>query len=344
MAQVKERSPAKTKASPQHQALGISDGDMLAFYAKMVLVRTLDERLLALNRQGKVPIAASAQGVEASSMASAWAALMDGQYFFFPYYRDLPLKVMAGVTPLEIIAGAFGKAGSSFSGGRQFPHQGASLEHHIIQISNVVASGLTQATGYALGCKTLGEETVTLAYFGDGGSSAGECHEAMNFAGVHKLPIIFLCHNNKLAISVPQRKQMPIENLADRAAGYNFPGYVVDGTNTLEVYQRTQEAIKRARSKSGGPTLLEFKVERLKPHTTDDDDRRYRSPEELEQASKGDPLPPLRSYLIDAGLLTDDMEERVQAEARREINEATEAAEKAPWPDTATLFDHIYAS
>lgn len=276
-------------------------------------------------------------------MGTAWAAMRSGPSFFFPYYRDLPLKVIAGVTPLDIIAGAFGKAGTSFSGGRQFPHQGASLDHKIIQISNVVASGLTQATGYALGCKILKEKTVTLAYLGDGGSSIGECHEAMNFSGVHKLPIVFICHNNKLAISVPQRKQMAIENLADRAAGYNFPGYVVDGTNTLEIYERTCEAVERARAKSGGPTFLELKVERMKPHTTDDDDRRYRSPEELEQARNGDPIQPLRNYLLGLGLLSEEIEQKMQTEAKEEIDNATEAAEKAPWPDTSTLFDHIYA-
>ena len=136
---------------------------------------------------------------------------------------------------------------------------------------------------------------------------------------------------------------MAIENLADRAAGYNFPGYVVDGTDTLEIYERTHEAIERARANSGGPTFLELKVERMKPHTTDDDDRRYRSPEELEQARNGDPIPPLREYLLGLGLLTKEIEENMQAASRQEIDNATEAAEQAPWPDTSTLFDHIYA-
>jgi len=309
----------------------------------MVLARTLDERLWALNRQGRVPLVVSCQGVEAASLGVAWAALKDGDYFFFPHYRDMPLKLAAGVTPLEVIMSHVGKAGDIFNGGRQFLLQGASLKYRMIQISNVVGSNLTQAVGYALGCKTLGEKTVVLVGFGDGGSSEGECHEAMNFASIHKLPVVFLCYNNRLAISVPQEKQMAIQNLADRATGYGFPGYVVDGTDPLAVYQRTQEAMERARAESGGPTLLELKVERLKPHTTDDDDRRYRSAEDLEASSRRDPLLKLRLYLTEVGILTQAEDKRIQAEARREVNEATEAVEGEPWPDPSTLFDHLYA-
>ena len=344
MAQTGERSSTGTRAPPQHRALGLTDSDIQNLYAKMALVRALDERLWALNRQGRVPLVASCQGAEAASMGSALAALTDGDCFFFPYYRDLPLKLMAGITPLQVMISHFGKAGDPFNGGRQFLLQGASLEHRIIQISNVVGSSLCQATGYALGCKTLGETMVVLASFGDGGSSVGECHEAMNFASIHRLPIVFLCHNNKLAISVPQKKQMAIENVADRAAGYNFPGYVVDGTNLLEVYQRTREAIERARSALGGPTLLEFKVERLKPHTSDDDDQRYRTPEELEESRNRDPLVKLRNYLTETGLLSPDEEERIQLQAGQEVDEVTEAVEKAPLPDTDTLLDNVYAS
>jgi 2-oxoisovalerate dehydrogenase E1 component alpha subunit len=309
----------------------------------MVLARLLDERLWALNRPGKVPLVASCQGAEAASLGSGWAGLKDGDCFFFPYYRDMPFKLLAGVTPLQIMLGALGKAGAPFNGGRQFLLQGASLEHRMIHISNVVGSSLTQATGYALGCKTLEEKTVVLAAFGDGASSEGEWHEAMNFASIHRLPIVFLCYNNRLAISVPQKKQMAIENLADRAAGYNIPGLVVDGTNLLEVYRRTQEAIERARSVPGGPTLLELKVERLKPHTSDDDDRKYRSPQELERARSKDPLPRFRSYLLDTGLLTLEKDEELRSKAEHEVDWATEAKDGEPWPDPSTLHDHIYA-
>jgi len=344
MAQSRERSSPETKVPPKHLAFGLSNLDVQNLYSQMVLTRALDERLWALNRQGKVALVASCQGAEAASMGSALAALKDGDFFFFPYYRDLPLKLMAGITTLEAMISHFGKAGDSFSGGRQFLLQGASLTNRIIHISNVVGSNLCQATGYALGCKTLNEQTVVLASFGDGGSSEGECHEAMNFAGIHRLPIVFLCYNNKLAISVPQKKQMAIENIADRAVGYNFPGYVVDGTDILEVYYQTKSAIVRARSPSGGPTLLELKIERLKPHTSDDDDRRYRTPKELKESHKRDPLVRLQTYLQETGLLIPSEQKRIQRQAQQEIDEVTKAGEQAPWPDPATLLEKIYAS
>ena len=149
-----------------------------------------------------------------------------------------------------------GKRSDIFSGGRQFFLQGASLDHRIIQTSNVVGSNLTQAVGHGLGSKLLDDKMVTLVMFGDGASSEGEWHEAMNFASIHKVPIVFLCYNNGLAISVPSKKQMGVQDLATRAASYNMPGVVVDGTEPLEVYNQVTEAITRARDAKGGPTLI----------------------------------------------------------------------------------------
>ena len=240
-----EKALSSTKAMPAHRRLGLTDDQLLGFYEQMALARIMDDRLIALNRQGKVPLVASCQGSEAASMGLALAARTDGDCFLFPYYRDMPMKLVMGVSPLETMIGHIGKDGNTFNGGRQFLLQGASPNFPIIHLSNVVGSNLSQAVGYALGCKTLGEDTVVFVSFGDGGSSEGECHEAMNFAGVHNLPVVFCCYNNRLAISVPQEKQMAIENLADRAAGYGFPGVVVDGTDSLEVYRIAKEAIDR---------------------------------------------------------------------------------------------------
>jgi 2-oxoisovalerate dehydrogenase E1 component alpha subunit len=276
-------------------------------------------------------------------MGLALAAKMDGSCFLFPYYRDMPLKLVMGVSPMETMIGHIGKDGNTFNGGRQFLLQGASPNHPIIHISNVVGSNLNQAVGYALGCRALGEDTVVFVTFGDGGSSEGECHEAMNFAGVHNLPVVFCCYNNRLAISVPQEKQMAIENLADRAAGYGFPGIVVDGTDVLEVYRTAMEAIDRARDPCGGPTFLELKVERLKPHTSDDDDTRYRTPEDMEESLRRDPLLRLNAYLTDLGVLAPAHDEQIWQEARAEVNRVTDAAENAPWPDASKLHDHLYA-
>ena len=338
-----EKSASSTKALPAHRRLDLTDDLLLDFYGQMVLARIMDERLIALNRQGKVPLVASCQGSEAASMGLALAAKVDGDCFLFPYYRDMPLKLVMGVSPMETMVGHIGKDGNSFNGGRQFLLQGASPNFPIIHISNVVGSNLSQAVGYALGCKTLGEETVVFVSFGDGASSEGECHEAMNFAGVHNLPVVFCCYNNRLAISVPQEKQMAIENLADRAAGYGFSGVVVDGTDVLEVYRASKEAMERARRPGGGPTFLELKVERLKPHTSDDDDTRYRTPEDMEYSRQRDPLVRLNGYLTDLGILTAAQDEQFLQEARAEVNRVTDAAEKAPWPDANNLLDHLYA-
>jgi 2-oxoisovalerate dehydrogenase E1 component alpha subunit len=338
------KQPGKAAAADHSSAAlpeGISIEDLVSCYTKMVLVRTTDERIWALNRQGKVPIAASCQGHEAAQLGSLLATEKDGRCFMFPYYRDLALKMSAGLTATQVMLSFMGRVGDPYSGARQFPLQGADLPHKIIQISNVVGAGLTQATGYALACKMLGDDTVVLSYFGDGGSSQGETHEAMNFAGVHRLPIVFICENNRYAISVPQSSQMAVEDLSARAAGYGFAGVTVDGMDLVQCYEATREAIKHAREH--GPVLLEAKVERFMPHTTDDDDRRYRPANEVELARKRDPVVTLAALLIEEGALTPKKVEEIKAQATRAINEATDAAEAAGLPDASTLHDLVYA-
>ena len=165
---------------------GLTAADLVEVCRQLILVRTMDERIWMMNRQGKVPIAASCQGHEAAELGSLLAAQKDGDCFLFPYYRDLALKMAAGLTPRQVMLSFMGKEGEPYSGARQFPLQGADLPRNIIQISNVVAAGLTQSVGYALGSKMMGEPTVTICYFGDGATSQGETHEAMNFAAIHQ--------------------------------------------------------------------------------------------------------------------------------------------------------------
>ena len=315
--------------------------DLLDCYRRMALVRTIDERIWALNRQGKVPIAASCQGHEAAQLGSLLAAEKDGGCFLFPYYRDLALKIGVGLTPAEVMCSFMGKVGDPYSNARQFPLQGADLPHRIIQISNVVGAGLTQATGYALACKMLGDGTVSLVYFGDGSSSQGEAHEAMNFAGVHRLPLVFICENNRYAISVPQSSQMAVDDVAARSAGYGFPGFVVDGMDLPQCYEATRKAITHARDQ--GPVLLEMKVERFMPHTTDDDDRRYRPVEEVQEARQRDPVVTLAALLVDQGIVTQNQVEDIKAQAINLVDEATDAAEAASLPDVSTISDLVFA-
>ncbi len=337
-----EPSPGVTEVGPEGSLPeGITNEDLIDFFTRMVLVRTTDERVWALNRQGKVPIAASAQGHEAAQLGSLLAAEKDGKCFLFPYYRDLALKMAAGLTPTQVMLSFMGKVGDPYSNGRQFPLQGADIPRNIIQISNVVSAGLTQAAGYALGCKMLGDGTVTLVFFGDGGSSEGEAHEAMNFAGVHRLPLVFICENNRYAISVPKSRQMAIDDLASRAAGYGFPGFTIDGMDLIQCYEAVRQAIKHARSQ--GPVLLEMNLERFMPHTTDDDDRRYRPETEVQQARQRDPVLTLENLLVAQGAITPERVEEIKAQARRAVNEATDDAEAAGAPDVSTLHHLVFS-
>ena len=162
----------------------------------------------------------------------------------------------------------------------------------------------------------------------------------MNFASIHKLPVIFFCENNKYAISVPLRKQMAVESVASRSEGYGMPGFEVDGCDIVAVYEVTAEAAKRARA-GEGPTLIEAQVERYLPHTSDDDDSIYRSAQEIEEAKTRDPLKLLRTNLRDIGQLDDNEDQIIQDEARRLVNEATEEAEAAPYPETSDFYQHV---
>ena len=326
-------------ASPDAERLGIDA--LVDIYRDMTLGRALDERIWMLNRQGKAAIVASMQGHEAAQIASVRALRKDSDLFYV-YYRDLGVMLSLGLSPAEVMLGFLAKEGEPLSGARQFPGHGADPARRVYNLSNVVGTSIPQAVGAALACKMRGEDTVVISYFGDGASSQGDCHEAMNFAAVHKLPVIFFCENNKYAISVPLDKQMAVESVASRASGYGMPGVEVDGCDTNAVFEATAQAAGRARA-GMGPTLIEAHVERYLPHTSDDDDTRYRKPAEIEEARKRDPLKILRDELYELGALTEELDASFAAEARRVVNEATEFVEAAPYPAIVDFYDHVYA-
>ena len=319
---------------------GLTTSDLVEMCRQLIMVRTMDERIWTMNRQGKVPIAASAQGHEAVQLGSLLAAQKDGDCFLFPYYRDLATKMAAGLTPRQVMLSFMGKDGDPYSGARQFPLQGADLPRKIIQISNVVAAGLTQSVGYALGCRMMGDDTVTICYFGDGATSQGETHEAMNFAAIHRLPILFICENNKYAISTPQATQMVIGDVAARAEAYGFPGFVIDGMDLIACYEATRQGIDHARR--SGPSLVEMKCERFMPHTTDDDDRRYRDRDALDAARQFDPVVTFPAELVNRGIVSQDRLDEFRSEAQQLVNDATDFADAASPPDASTIYDHLY--
>jgi len=327
--------------SPRHIAYGLTDEEVLEMYWKMVLARVVDERMWLLNRAGKIPFVISCQGQE-GAQAGAGFALDQSKDYIAPYYRDLCLVLIYGHTAQSELLSAFGKPEDPNSGGRQMPGHFGDRAHKIISGSSPVGTQIPHAVGAALASKMRGEDAVAFVSFGEGTSNQGDFHEAANFAGVHKLPVIFFCENNKYAISVPETKQLACANVADRAIGYGFDGIIVDGQDALEVYRVMKTAVDRAR-RGEGPTLVEAKTYRLVPHSSDDDDRAYRSREEVDEAKRGDPILRLRDYLFTVGLLTEDEDKALRKRAMDEVNEATKYAENARNADPSTLGLYVYA-
>ncbi len=342
MVATKELESLLTREAPKHEELGLSEEDLVGMYRTMLLSRRLDERMWVLQRQGKVAFHISCQGHEATQVGAAWA-LDPSRDILHPYYRDIGMVLVFGMTPRELMLALFAKAEDITSGSRQMPAHFSKKPARIVSGSSPVATQIPQAVGIALASRIRGEDAVTLTSFGEGASSKADFHEGLNFAGVWKLPVIFLCENNRYAISVPQSKQMAIENVADRAAGYGFPGVVVDGNDVLAMYAATKEAVDRARA-GEGPTLIEAKTYRIVPHSSDDDDHHRRREEiEMYRAEK-DPLHRFRQYLLDHGILSEADFERIEMEVMDIVDDATEYADQAPFAPPEYALEHVYAA
>ena len=330
--------PAQTAPFERH---GLTNDQLVAMLHTMLMQRTLENRGFQLNRQGKIPFASASEGHEAVQ-AGAAMAFVRGKDILVPYYRDLGLDLGIGLTPYEVLLSLFARA-ADHSGGRQFPHHYASKRLGRFTISSIIAAQTSHAVGAAYAIKLRGESArAVLTTFGDGATSEGEWHESLNFAAVHQLPVVFLCENNEWAISTPQRAQMAIKDIQKKARGYGMPGVLVDGFDPIACYAAVQEAMTRARS-GGGPTLIEAKCYRFLSHTTDDDDRTYRTREEVALRRKDDPVPKFERFLVEHGVLTveglDDLRRRVL----EETNEATDRAEHMPYPKTEDLYGQVHA-
>lgn len=310
------------------------------FYYKMALTRALGERLRLLRHQGRINIVALADGHEAAQVGSA-RALRTGTDFFYTYYRDMGVALAVGMRPHDFMAQAFAKVSDPNSRGRLLPGDLNYPPAKLMAGGGPIATQLPQAAGTALASQIKGEDAVTIVYFGEGGSSEGEFHETCNLAGIHKLPLILFCENNQYALSVPLEREVAGGDLAGKAAGYAFPGVAVDGNDLLAVYRATYEARERAR-RGEGPTLIEAKLYRLAAHSTDDDDSRYRSREEVEAQRQHDPIIRFRQYLIDGGHLAAGELAELEARAAAEVEEAQKYAEESPYPDASELWKHVY--
>lgn len=320
--------------------LGLTPDLLRQMFREMLLTRLLDERMLLLNRMGKAPFSISGQGHEAAQIGAAFAFDL-ARDWFLPYYRDWAVCLHAGMSPRELLLNFLAKADDPNSGGRQMPGHFGSRRLRIVTASSPVTTQFLHAVGIAYAAKLRRESVVVYASLGEGSTSQGDYHEALNFAAIHELPVVFYVQNNNYAISVPLEQQMAVHNVADRAAAYGLPGMIVNGTDVFETYAGVREAVARAR-RGGGPTLVEAKCARFQPHSGDDDDK-YRDPAEVAALRRDDPLPRFRQQLVERGLLDDHAVAALTAELRAEVDAATAAAESAPDPDPTTLTAHVYA-
>jgi 2-oxoisovalerate dehydrogenase E1 component alpha subunit len=307
----------------------------------MCMAKALDDRMHILVKQGRAPFVGSSRGHEGIQVASTAAIGPDD--WLVPHYRGLANAIVRGLTMKEWMLAVFAKAGDPLSAGRNIPGGCYSYRKlKIASVSQVVASWIPKASGIAYASKLRGDGSVTLCTFGDGATSQGEFHEGINFAAVHRLPVVFVCENNSYAISVPIRLQMANPNVADRAAGYGIAGVTVDGTDVPASYDACRDAVARAR-RGEGPTLIDAKIWRINSHTSEDNQVKYRTREELDEASRHDPIARFTAWLIERRWITNEGAAGVQAACDEEASEAADWAEQQPDPAPEDALKNVFA-
>jgi 2-oxoisovalerate dehydrogenase E1 component alpha subunit len=313
----------------------------LQLHRWMCASKALDDRMHILVKQGRAPFVGSARGHEGIQVAST--ACLDGPNdWLVPHYRGLANAVTRGLTAREWMLAVFAKVDDPLSAGRNIPGGCFSSSRlRIASVSQVVASWIPKAAGIAYASKVLGDGGVTLCTFGDGSTSKGDFHEAMNFAGIHKLPVVFVCENNGYAISVPLRLQAGNPNLSVRAEGYGMPGIAIDGTDVPGCWNACREAVDRAR-RGDGPTFIEARIWRINSHTSEDNQAKYRTAEELEEASLHDPLLRYEDWLSARGWLRSEDANAVREEYHQEAGEAADWAETQPDPRAEDVATNVW--
>ncbi|MDX1567763.1 MAG: pyruvate dehydrogenase (acetyl-transferring) E1 component subunit alpha [Longimicrobiales bacterium] len=310
----------------------LPDDLLLELHRTMLLARRFDERLLQLQRQGRIGTFAPVKGQEASQLGAVSA--LEESDWVIPSFRETAAALWRGIPLTGILL-----YNAGYNEGAAIPE-----EKKDFPIAIPVASQIPHAAGLAYGAKYRGSDEVVLVFFGDGATSEGDFHEALNFAGTFEAPVIFVCQNNHWAISVPRERQTRSKTLAQKALAYGLPGIQVDGNDVLAVREATREAVERARS-GDGPTLIECVTYRLSVHTTADDPSKYRSDEEVEEWEARDPLPRLQGFLKERDLLDDDAVASLEEEIGSEIDEAWSDAEERmeELDDPLEMFEHLYA-
>jgi 2-oxoisovalerate dehydrogenase E1 component alpha subunit len=317
----------------------IPNEDLYRLYRTMVLNRQLDERMMKLQRQGRIGFYLQSMGEEATTVGTAYA--LKKEDWIFPCYREPGAAFIRGFKVKDFICQLIGNAADPVKG-RQMPNHYSFKEGNYTSISSPVGTQIPQAVGAAWAAKIKKDPAVVLVYFGEGATSEGDFHVGMNFAGVFKVPCILVCRNNGFAISVPRSRQTASESIAIKAKAYGFPGVRVDGNDILAVVKATQDAVKRARS-GEGPTLIEAVTYRQGAHSSSDDPRAYRADDEHEKLLQTDPIVRFRRYMEEKKLWDASRDEELQSEINKEILSAIEEAEKNGPPPVETLFDDVFA-
>ncbi|MGH8907842.1 MAG: pyruvate dehydrogenase (acetyl-transferring) E1 component subunit alpha [Egibacteraceae bacterium] len=310
--------------------LDLKEQDLHALYRFMVLARRIDKQAINLQRQGQLGVYASLLGQEAAQVGAAYA--LEAKDWIFPSYRELGAALVRGVDPAGIL--------HLFRGTWLSDHD--PYEHHFMLLSIPIGTQALHAVGFAMGAKLDGADLVVMSCFGDGATSEGDAHEAMNFAAVYDAPCVFLVQNNQYAISVPLEKQTRAPTIAHKAIGYGMPGYRCDGNDVLATYAVTRQAVDRAR-RGEGPSLIEAVTYRMEAHTTADDSTRYRTAQELAEWRARDPIARFETFLEKEGLLDDSLRAEIDQEAREQAARIRAELYDAPHGDPLELFEHVYA-
>jgi len=334
-----------TRAKPREdvtpKSLGLSDADVLDMYYYLRLARAVDDRMWALQRSGKAAFVISGQGHEGAQVGFVYALNREKDWLI-PFYRSVAAVLTKGMPAAEILLIQLGKAADPSSGGRQMPGHYGHRHYKILSTSSPVATQVLHAAGIAYAAKIRQTGEIALTELGDGSTSEGDFAEALNFAAIHRLGVIFVVENNGYAISVPLSKQMATPNVAMRAAGFGLAGVTVDGSHVLHAYAAARDAVARAR-RGEGPTLLEVVVPRLTAHSSDDAQEKYRSAEELVRDRGRDPVHVFTEELRRWGVLTEAREREILARIQHEVDIGTEIAEEAALPDPASATRYVYA-
>lgn len=326
------------KIAPGKKPPKLDGQTLVRIYRLMLLNRRVDERMIKLQRQGRLNFYVSSIGEEAAIVPSAMA--LQDEDWIVPCYREFGATLVRGWTLTEYFCHLMGNA-KDIVKGRQMPNHYALRDRRITSISSPVGTQIPQATGLAMGLKIQKKKEIVLVYFGDGSTSQGDFHVGMNFAGVFESPIVFLCRNNQWAISVPSERQTASESFAIKARAYGFEGLRVDGNDALAVYAAVSDAVRKAR-KGQGPTLIEAVTYRQGGHSTSDDPRAYRDAEEVDRWLALDPLTRFKALLVRKRLWDDEKDEALNEEIKTEIQTALKEAEAQGPPPLESIFEDVF--